>query len=92
MKLTEAEYQKLRPIIIRLSQGRGHPSQMNLGEMRDALRTAGLDASWGEAYEDFVKVHFTDLPANCESAVTKILERLEQEVFDCTGKYPDTSV
>jgi hypothetical protein len=86
MRITQAEYQKLRPLIIELSHKRGHPKEIRIGELTYALGVIS-----DPDLDSIMQVCWKNLPSNCESAIARILERLEQEVFDCTGKYPDTS-
>ena len=88
MKITESEYQKLCPLLVTISRAHGHPRDIDLDELEDLLRASGIQADLEEAFIDFFLVFWRKLPDDGESALQRILERLEQEVFDCTGRYP----
>ncbi len=79
MKLDNAQYQKLHPLIIELANKRGHPDEIRFGELTKALQDIVPDHD----LEYLHAVCWKDLPKDCNTAVDLILSRLEREVLVC---------
>lgn len=88
MKITDAEYQRLCPLLVSLSRTHGHPEDIDVDELKDSLQASGIQADFEEGIY-FWGIFCRNLPSDGESALQKVLERLEQEVFDCTGRFPN---
>ena len=76
--LTQSELDKLRPVLLELAKTHGHPSRWSIGEILKVCKMAGLDV--GSLFTASDLDLLSDLPADSETAVMKILAGLQREV------------